>query len=136
MRLVEADLDRTRITMPNLWSLVKDPEAFWGDLGTQGRLLLKELLEGTMEACRDAWVEVPWHQPDATRKTHRNGFYPRPGAPGLAHGPGSAGERPRAPLPGQDLHPADAGSSGSPPRRPGAVGRRHAPGRGEHPAGG
>ena len=45
MRLVEADLDRTRTTMPNLWSLVKDPDAFWGDLGTQGRRLLKELLE-------------------------------------------------------------------------------------------
>jgi putative transposase len=77
MRLVEADLDRTRITMPNLWSLVKDPDAFWGDLGTQGRRLLKELLEGTMEAYRDEWVEVPWHQPAVARKTHRNGFYPR-----------------------------------------------------------
>jgi putative transposase len=63
--------------MPNLWSLVKDPEAFWGDLATQGRRLLKELLEGTMEACRDQWVQVPWHQPAATRKTHRNGYYPR-----------------------------------------------------------
>lgn len=77
MRLVEADLDRTRTTMPNLWSLVKDPDAFWGDLGTQGRRLLKELLEGTMQAYRDEWVEVPWHQPAAARQTHRNGFYHR-----------------------------------------------------------
>jgi hypothetical protein len=35
MRLVEADLDRVRTTMPNPWSLVKDPEAFWGDLALQ-----------------------------------------------------------------------------------------------------
>jgi transposase-like protein len=77
MKFVEADLDRTRTTMPNLWSLVKDPEQFWGDLSTQGRQLLKELLEGTMEAYRDQWVEVPWHQPATTRKTHRNGYYPR-----------------------------------------------------------
>jgi hypothetical protein len=41
MRLVQADLDRTRVTMPNLRSLVKDPEQFWGDLSTHGRQLLK-----------------------------------------------------------------------------------------------
>jgi hypothetical protein len=35
------------------------------------------LLEGTLRAYRDQWVEVPWHQPAATRKTHRNGCYPR-----------------------------------------------------------
>jgi len=77
MRLVQADLDRTRTTIPNLWSLVKDPEEFWGDLGNQGRRLLKELLEGTMEAYRDEWIEVPWHQPAETRKTYRNGYYAR-----------------------------------------------------------
>ncbi len=77
MKLVEAELDRTRPTMPNLWSLVKDPEEFWGDLGTQGRHLLKELLEGTMEAYRDEWVAVPWHQAAVQRKSYRNGCYRR-----------------------------------------------------------
>jgi hypothetical protein len=32
MRLVEADVERSPTTMPNWWSLVKDPETFWGDL--------------------------------------------------------------------------------------------------------
>lgn len=77
MRLVEADLDRTRTTMPNPWSLVKDPEEFWGDLGTHGRRVLKELLEGTMESYRDEWVRVGWHQPAASRRTYRNGYYRR-----------------------------------------------------------
>ncbi len=77
MRLVEADFDRTQSTIANLWPLVKEPDEFWGDLGTQGRRLLKELLEGTMEAYRDEWVEVPWHQPAPTRTTHRNGYYHR-----------------------------------------------------------
>jgi transposase-like protein len=63
--------------MPNRWSLVKSPEEFWGDLGTHGRRLLKELLEGTMELWRDEWVEVGWHKPAARRKTHRNGYYQR-----------------------------------------------------------
>ncbi len=30
MRFVEAELDQVHTTMPNLWSLVKDPEEFWG----------------------------------------------------------------------------------------------------------
>jgi putative transposase len=30
-----------------------------------------------MEAYRDQWVQVPWHQPAATRKTCRNGYYRR-----------------------------------------------------------
>jgi hypothetical protein len=46
MRPVAADSKRTRGTMPNLWSRVKEPEELGGDLGTQGRQLLKELLEG------------------------------------------------------------------------------------------
>ena len=74
MRLVEADLERTRTTIRNLWSLVEDPEAFGGDRGTQGRLVLRDLLEGTMQAYRDDWVEVPWHQPAVTRKTRRSGL--------------------------------------------------------------
>jgi len=43
MRLAAADLERTRTTTPNLWSLVKAPEAFGADLGIQGRLRLQEL---------------------------------------------------------------------------------------------
>lgn len=77
MRVVESELGSTALRMPNSWSLVKDPEEFWGDLSTQGRRLLKELLEGTMEAWRDTWVEVEWHRPAAERKTHRNGYYVR-----------------------------------------------------------
>jgi putative transposase len=77
MRFVEADFDRSPTTMPNAWSLVKNPEEFWGDLSTHGRRLLKELLEGTMELWRDEWVQVDWHQPAAQRRTHRNGYYPR-----------------------------------------------------------
>jgi len=42
MRIVEADFDRVRTTMPNPWSLVKSPEEFWGDLSTHGRRLLRE----------------------------------------------------------------------------------------------
>jgi putative transposase len=63
--------------MPNLWSLVKDPEEFWGDLSRHGRQLLKTLLEGTLEIWRDQWVEVPWHQPAEQRRTSRNGYYRR-----------------------------------------------------------
>lgn len=32
MRLVEADVERSPTMMPNLWSLVKDPETFWGGM--------------------------------------------------------------------------------------------------------
>lgn len=77
MRVVAAELERLDGRMPNPWSLVKSPEEFWGDLGIHGRQLLKELLEGTMEAWRDAWVEVEWHMPAARRKTYRNGYYER-----------------------------------------------------------
>ena len=77
MRMLESELGRCGGRIANPWSLVKSPEEFWGDLGTQGRRLLKELLEGTMEAWRDAWVEVEWHKPAAQRKTHRNGYYER-----------------------------------------------------------
>jgi putative transposase len=77
MRLVESDLDSLSRRMASGWAAVKDPEAFWGDLSTHGRRLLKELLEGTMELWRDEWVEVAWHKPAARRKTHRNGYYQR-----------------------------------------------------------
>lgn len=77
MRAVESELDVTKVRMPNPWSLVKSPEEFWGDLSTHGRRLLKELLEGTMESCRDVWVQVDWHTPDAERSDHRNGYYRR-----------------------------------------------------------
>jgi len=63
--------------MPNLWSLVKDPEEFWGDLSAHGRRLLRELLEGTMEVWRDEWVEAKWHQPTPARQGLRNGYYGR-----------------------------------------------------------
>ncbi len=81
MRVVEAELDQTRTTMPNLWSLVKDPEEFWGDLGTHGRRVLKELLEGTLETYRDEWVKVGWHEPAGSRSTYRHGYYPRKRGP-------------------------------------------------------
>jgi putative transposase len=74
---MEAELQQTRATMPNLWSLVKDPEEFWGDLNRHGRQLLKTLLEGTLELWRDQWVEVPWHQLAEDRRTFRNGYYVR-----------------------------------------------------------
>jgi putative transposase len=77
MRFVEAELGQMHPTMPSLWSLVKDPEEFWGDLSRHGRQLLKTLLEGTLEVWRDQWVEVPWHRPAQVRKTSRNGYYPR-----------------------------------------------------------
>jgi len=77
MRTMEGDFDRAGSRMPNPWSLVKDPEEFWGDLGTQGRRLLKELLEGTMDLWRDEWVEVDWHRPCPQRRSHRNGYYRR-----------------------------------------------------------
>jgi len=77
MRFVEADLESLARRMPTGWAAVKDPEAFWGDLSSHGRRLLRELLEGTMELWRDEWVEVGWHKPAARRKAYRNGYYPR-----------------------------------------------------------
>ena len=56
MNAILANLDRATNRAPNLWSLVKDPEEFGGDLSTHGRRLLKELLEGTMEPWRDEWI--------------------------------------------------------------------------------
>ncbi len=49
MRIVQAELDLVRDRMPNRWSLVRDREEFWGDLSTNARALLKDLLQGTME---------------------------------------------------------------------------------------
>ena len=77
MRTMECDLERVGSRMPNPWSLVKDPEEFWGDLSTHGRRLLRELLEGTMEVWRDQWVEADWHRPGVERKGFRNGYYRR-----------------------------------------------------------
>ena len=78
MRIVEAELDDLRERIPNPWSLVKDPEEFWGDLSGNTRRLLKELMEGTMEIWRDQYVAADWHQvgqPD--RQGQRNGYYTR-----------------------------------------------------------
>lgn len=78
MRLVEAELDLVRDRMPNRWSLVKDPEEFWGDLKTHGRALLRELLEGTMETWRDQYVDAAWHASgQESRRAYRNGYYVR-----------------------------------------------------------
>jgi transposase-like protein len=77
MGFVEAGLDQVRTTLAGRWSLVKDPEEFWGDFSRHGRPLLKALLEGTLEAWRDPWVVVAWHPPAANRKTCRNGYYRR-----------------------------------------------------------
>src|SRR3990172_12403706 len=77
MRTVEAELGGSGRRMPNPWSLVKDPEEFWGDLSTHGRRLLKELLEGTLEMWRDEWVGLEPYESDAERRTYRNGYYRR-----------------------------------------------------------
>jgi putative transposase len=77
MRTVEGELDQAGSRMPNLWSLVKDPEEFWGDLGRHGRRLLRELLEGTMELWRDEWIKADWHQACPDRQGLRNGYYRR-----------------------------------------------------------
>lgn len=58
MRIVEADLDSLAARMPSGWAAVKEPEEFWGDLSTHGRLLLKELL-------------AMFHVPEAHRRTVR-----------------------------------------------------------------
>lgn len=61
-----------------LWALVKDPEEFWGDLGVQSRHLLKTLLEESMVAWREGYVQVPWHEnAPQRRRDHCNGFYRR-----------------------------------------------------------
>jgi transposase-like protein len=64
--------------MPNSWSLVKDPEEFWGDLSRHGRELLRELLQGTMETWRDQYVAADWHaSAQESRRGYRNGYYVR-----------------------------------------------------------
>lgn len=88
MRLVEAELNELAPKMPNPWRLVKSPDEFWGDLSSQGRRLLKILLEDSMELWRDQWVDVDWHCPDENRRTSRNGYYTRkrwPTALGTLH---------------------------------------------------
>lgn len=77
MRCLASELETTGNRMPNLWSLVKDPEEFWGDLSTQGRRLLRELLEATMEVWRDEYVAAKWHASAAERRGYRNGYYRR-----------------------------------------------------------
>lgn len=77
MRFVEAELQRADARMPNPWSLFKTPEEFWGDLSTHGRLLLKKLLEETMETWRDEYVQAGPHELSADRRARRNGYYRR-----------------------------------------------------------
>jgi len=72
-RMLECELTEPR--MPNRWSLVKDD--FWQDLPRHGRMLLKELLEGSMRAWREEYVEVAWHQQASDRRDYCNGFYER-----------------------------------------------------------
>jgi putative transposase len=76
MRTKDCHFDERNVH--ELWELVKDPEEFWGDLGTHSRHLLKSLLEDSMLAWRQGYVEVGWHQnaPDR-RRDHCNGFYVR-----------------------------------------------------------
>ncbi len=88
MRFLAAELERSNGRMPNLWSLVKPPEDFWGDLATHGRGLLKELLEGAMESWRDEWVKVEWHKPlarPADSSESASGTSERPDAPPDPH---------------------------------------------------
>lgn len=77
MRIVEAELDLVQERMPNLWSLVKSPEEFWGDLSSNARMLLKEFLEGTMECWRDQYVAAQWHHSAPERAGYRNGYFTR-----------------------------------------------------------
>lgn len=69
----DAHFDETHVN--RLWALVKDD--FWGDVSTNGRRLLKELLEGSMEAWREEYVQAPWHQRSGERRDHCNGYYGR-----------------------------------------------------------
>jgi putative transposase len=93
-RVVEADLDAVRNDrMPNPWSLVKDPDEFWGDLSRNGRRLIRELLEGTMEIWRDEYVSADWHRSDEGRRDYRNGYYLR------KHWPTSLGPLPAVRVP-------------------------------------
>lgn len=75
--MLEGELGSRSPKMPNLWSMVKAPEEFWGDMTTHTRRLLKELLEGTMEVWRDEWVEAEWHEVNDERRDYRNGYYDR-----------------------------------------------------------
>ena len=78
MRMVEAELDSVSEWMPHRWSLVKDPEEFWGDLSRHGRELLRTLLEDTMEIWRDQYVAAEWHASGVKqRRAYRNGYYRR-----------------------------------------------------------
>ena len=61
-----------------LWALVKDPEEFWGDLGVQSRHLVKTLVEDSMLAWREGYVDAGWHEnAPGQRRDHCNGFYVR-----------------------------------------------------------
>ncbi len=77
MRWLASELESYGNRMPNPWSLVKDPEEFWGDWSTQGRRLLCNLLEGTMEIWRDEYVQAAPHRSAAERRAYRNGYYLR-----------------------------------------------------------
>jgi transposase-like protein len=75
MRTKDCHFDERNVH--ELWELVKDPESFWGDLGLQSRHLLKALLEDSMLAWREGYVQVPWHETGPGRRDHCNGFYLR-----------------------------------------------------------
>jgi hypothetical protein len=66
MRWLASELESYGNRMPNPWSLVKDPEEFWGDWSTHGRRLLCNLLEGTMEIWRDEYVQAAPHRGGTT----------------------------------------------------------------------
>jgi len=90
MRLVEADWDRTRTTMPNLWSLVKDPEAVGGDLLLAGVRthrageLLERILRLPVSAGQVSRLAERLDMAVRQFHTHRLADeYVYPGAPGL-----------------------------------------------------
>ena len=81
MRLLECELSRAGIRMPDLWSLVNAQDGgdgFWSDLSRQNRRMLKVIAEASMEQWREHYVQVPWHQADPDQRLDQcNGYYVR-----------------------------------------------------------
>lgn len=78
MRLLECELEQAGNRMPNLWSLVKDPDNFWADLRPNTLRMLKETLQDSMLAWRAGYVKTEWGQADPDgRRDQCNGFYTR-----------------------------------------------------------
>lgn len=64
-------------SMPQLWQEVKSHEDFWQDIQPHVLKMVKSLLEGSMEADRDEYIEVKRNKKESSRKDSRNGYYSR-----------------------------------------------------------